>query len=102
MLFNNILATEFMAATWKGKIVTSTYYGQQCIAPTQDAVDSYIADNKTFGQIDVASNRRYPITQLRFEDGTAVQPEDCIDVSQVPADAEIFIGFEPKFTVVIT
>ena len=97
MLYTNVLATDFMAATWQGKLITKDQYGLMAVAPRQARVDYYIENNMTFGQTSISDDTRYQIGQLRFEDGSPVTPDDCIDYSQVPSDAELFIGLEPKF-----
>ena len=69
------------------------------IAPPQTRVDWLIENNKTFGESDYSADIRFQISQLRFEDGSAVTSEDCIDASLVPSDAELYIGIDPKFYV---
>lgn len=100
MLYTNVLATDYMAATYRGKLVTSVSYGLKAITPPQTRVDWLIENNKTFGESDYALNVGFQVAKMRFEDGTEVTSDDCIDVSQIPSDAELFIGFEPKFYLV--
>lgn len=97
MLYTNILATDYMAATYRGKLVTSEQNGLKAITPPQTRVDWLIENNMTFGQSEYAHNIGFLVAKMRFEDGTEVTSQDCIDASQVPSDAELFIGFEPKF-----
>lgn len=89
-----------MAATWKGKLITGQRYGLMAVTPPQTRVDWLIENNKTFGESNYAANLDQQVANLRFEDGTEVTSEDCIDASLVPSDAELFIGFEPKFYLV--
>lgn len=80
-----------MAATYRGKLVINE--GQddpRCCTLSQDELDEKIAEGALWGSLGSLTGPY--VRLLRNEDGTTVSEEDRIYVSEVPADADLFIS----------
>lgn len=87
-----------MIATYHGKVVIQD--GQddpQCCTLTQDSLDEKIAEGALWGSLDNLEGLY--VRLIAHDDGTPVTEEDMISISEVPADADLFITTEIAFEV---
>lgn len=87
-----------MIATYKGKVIYSTYNGTPIsVSVSQNAVDHYINDNVTWSQIIAGPLSGPNISTLVYDDGSPINDTDLILYSEVPGDADSSIVLEPAF-----
>ena len=94
----NLLATTVKVVTYGGRPVYSNALGSNSLLfLTEEKADQYVENGTTFAEVPFNQYVIQPLTAIKYDDGSAISLDDCVNIEQVPGDQTFYFVLEPAF-----